>query len=894
MVENENIIDLINSSQKLGLLKEIKIPQFITTNIKHNLRDYQIDAIKKFIYYNESSNMEQYKIIPIHLLFNMATGSGKTLIMACLILYYYKLGYRKFLFFVNQKNIVNKTEDNLFNKHTTKYLFKENIIINDKNINIKKVENFSKDNLNIEIIFTTIHQIHTDFYTIKENKASELDYKNNKIVMLSDECHHLNSLTKKGQKSKIGQTENKSWENTIINKILKVENNENILLEFTATIPNEEAVLKKYDDKKIVDLDLKKFVKQKYTKEVNLLYGDFDKKQKILISLLLNFTREKISQKNNFYLKPVILFKSKLIEESRKDFLFFLNIIENIKEEDFKFIKIIFNSRELNFNLNDNSIFLKINSFLENNNIKFNEIINFIKHNFQKKYCIITNSEDKKSIKKEELSQNKEKLLNTLEDKDNKIRAIFTVNRLCEGWDVLNLFDIVRLYEGQNTGGGNKGKSGKTTIQEVQLIGRGVRYFPFKYDNYEDYKRKFDEDLKNELRIVEEFFYISDKDHRYIADLRNELLRQGLLDTAVRKIIKLKDNFKKSSFFKMNKILKNERIDNPNKRKNTFEEILKNLKLDFKYLVKEVEEEDVFENKIKTKINSYQKNKKFRIINYKNIFYKALSIKSSFYNFKDLKKYLNINSIDDLFNEKFLKEFEINIRTDNYISNEKLLEFFCIFLEKMKVKLKEEYEPYNGSKFEFYNFKEIFDIEKEILVKDTSIKYEYLGIIDKMKKEKYFIYDDFIFDSGYEASLVKFIDGYISKLKEKYKEVYLIRNYETYKIYNFSNGVGFAPDFLLFLIDDKNPIYYQIFIEAKGENLEIVDGWKADLLKKIEKEGKQILKTEILDFETDKWKLIGLPFWLNSPNKKDFRNQFEKKLNIKKEIKEFNFKENKT
>jgi type III restriction enzyme len=265
-------------------------------------------------------------------------------------------------------------------------LFKENIIINDKNINIKKVENFSKDNLNIEIIFTTIHQIHTDFYTIKENKASELDYKNNKIVMLSDECHHLNSLTKKGQKSKKGQTENKSWENTIINKILKVENNENILLEFTATIPNEEAVLKKYDDKKIVDLDLKKFVKQKYTKEVNLLYGDFDKKQKILISLLLNFTREKISQKNNFYLKPVILFKSKLIEESRKDFLFFLNIIENIKEEDFKFIKIIFNSRELNFNLNDNSIFLKINSFLENNNIKFNEIINFIKHNFQKKY----------------------------------------------------------------------------------------------------------------------------------------------------------------------------------------------------------------------------------------------------------------------------------------------------------------------------------------------------------------------------------------------------------------------------------------------------------------------------------------------------------------------------
>jgi type III restriction enzyme len=30
------------------------------------------------------------------------------------------------------------------------------------------------------------------------------------------------------------------------------------------------------------------------------------------------------------------------------------------------------------------------------------------------------------------------------------------VDKLNEGWDVLNLFDIVRLYEGQNTGGSNK------------------------------------------------------------------------------------------------------------------------------------------------------------------------------------------------------------------------------------------------------------------------------------------------------------------------------------------------------------------------------------------------------------------------------------------------------
>jgi type III restriction enzyme len=51
--------------------------------------------------------------------------------------------------------------------------------------------------------------------------------------------------------------------------------------------------------------------------------------------------------------------------------------------------------------------------------------------------------------------------------------VIFTVDKLNEGWDVLNLFDIVRLYEGQNTGGSNKGKIGKKTMQFLflQLIG---------------------------------------------------------------------------------------------------------------------------------------------------------------------------------------------------------------------------------------------------------------------------------------------------------------------------------------------------------------------------------------------------------------------------------------
>ena len=45
----------------------------------------------------------------------MATGSGKTLGMAGLILYLYTKGFRNFLFFVNSNNSIKKTKDNFLN-----------------------------------------------------------------------------------------------------------------------------------------------------------------------------------------------------------------------------------------------------------------------------------------------------------------------------------------------------------------------------------------------------------------------------------------------------------------------------------------------------------------------------------------------------------------------------------------------------------------------------------------------------------------------------------------------------------------------------------------------------------------------------------------------------------
>ncbi|MDN5464805.1 MAG: DEAD/DEAH box helicase family protein, partial [Lactococcus lactis] len=57
------------------------IPEYINANLIHTLRTYQDEAIRNYHY-----TQTQIKPNPQHVLFNMATGSGKTDLMAGLIL----------------------------------------------------------------------------------------------------------------------------------------------------------------------------------------------------------------------------------------------------------------------------------------------------------------------------------------------------------------------------------------------------------------------------------------------------------------------------------------------------------------------------------------------------------------------------------------------------------------------------------------------------------------------------------------------------------------------------------------------------------------------------------------------------------------------------------------
>ena len=86
--------------------------------------------------------------------------------MASTILYYYEQGYRHFLFFVNQNNIVDKTENNFIDNTHTNTFSKEKIVIDDKNHyhQKKKVDTFSNNPQGIEIKFTSIQKLYNDIH----------------------------------------------------------------------------------------------------------------------------------------------------------------------------------------------------------------------------------------------------------------------------------------------------------------------------------------------------------------------------------------------------------------------------------------------------------------------------------------------------------------------------------------------------------------------------------------------------------------------------------------------------------------------------------------------------------------------------------------------------------
>ncbi|MBW7867499.1 MAG: DEAD/DEAH box helicase family protein [Brumimicrobium sp.] len=823
-------------------ISRIEVPSSISDNLKYQQRPYQIEAFQRFILCH-SENFEGKPNKPLHLLFNMATGSGKTLVMAGLILHLYEKGYRNFLFFVNSNNIIQKTKDNFLNSNASKYLFQNKIVIDGKEVQIKEVENFDEADLqNINIKFTTIQQLHIDLNNTKENSVTYEDFEDKKIVLIADEAHHLSSGTKSGDL--FG-----SWEQTVV-EILN-QNFDNLLLEFTATLDyGSREIVEKYQDKVLYKYDLAQFRIDKYSKEINLIRSQYDEKERIIQALLLNLYRQELASLHNINLKPVILFKAKrTIKESEENKLRFHQLIDELSE---RMIELIQQTSTV-------SIVQKAFHFFEKQNISKTEIVNRIQRNFKEENCLSANNDN-------EAEQN-QILLNTLEDENNPIRAIFAVQKLNEGWDVLNLFDIVRLYEGRD---GNNNKPGKTTLSEAQLIGRGARYYPFSLEvGHDKYTRKYDDDIANDLKVLEELYYHTKEDSRYISELKKALIESGVYEDENNSTIKqlqLKLDYKQSEHYQNDYVFFNQKIPKSFDNIQSFSDIGVT-RTDYRHTLSSgIGKISSAFFELESTISDVEviKTKEIPLANIpKHIIRYGLSQLPFFY-FDNLSHYFpNIKSLSNFIeNKDYLGGLKITFKGTHQrlqaITHFDYLQAINGLLQMIEAEIKGNSTEYEGSEFVKKYVHQVFK-DKEIRVPIGDEREN--GQEDLVLNEPWYAYNA-NYGTSEEKRFIELFARKFESLQQRYEDIYILRNERELAIYD-KQGRRFEPDFLLFCKQKEENIAYQVFIEPKGQHLIAFDRWKEDFLNEIAEDKKTI------EIHSDKYLLTAVPFY-NYNNENEF------------------------
>ena len=842
---------------------EVVLSPIIKNNLKFGSRQYQTEAFTALDYYLRNPKL---RAKPTQVLFHMATGSGKTLVMAGAMLELYNMGYRNFIFFVNTDTIIRKTKENFLNPKSSKYLFKDTININGVNVLINEVQSFESTNEDdISILFSTIQGLHTKLNNPRENSITFDDFRDKKVVLISDEAHHINALTKKTFTAAEKEV-NTNWENTV-DRIFRA-NVDNIMMEFTATLelshPN---IAAKYADKLLYDYPLTKFREDKYSKEVKTNQVDFEPIDRAVVAVVISQYKKKVFSANGIIAKPVIMFKSKTTAESAVMEDKFIAAIKTLNTDKLqKIVKL------------DNEVVKAAIAYFTENKISLENLIDELREDFSADKVISVNSKND--------SDDKQITINSLEDFDNEYRAIFAVDKLNEGWDVLNLFDIVRLYDTRDAAGNNPGK---TTVQEAQLIGRGARYFPFKLeDDQELDKRKYDDDITNQLRVCETLHYHCSHNPRYITELNQALRQIGLFpDEKIEVDLFLKDDFKETSLYKNGFILLNKKVLNTPKLNFEYQEpdIVKrytySLRTNRSAVNTIFDDKEIKSNRIAA---NYMQQHRFNVWD-KTILIKGLN-KNPFYRFDSIKRlFPSVKSITDFVtNEKYLGGIIVDItgleKDVKELTAFQKLEIVIYVTSKIADEVNTKFGDYRGTKSfyrepirkHFRNKKLSFSISpgadaetgKATMRHDINTKY----FVDLNKADWYAFNENY--GSSEEKFLVKFFQGQIEKLKEKFFDIYLLRNERHFKLFRFSDGKATEPDFVLFMKEKQNndEVLYQLFIEPKGNHLLYTDQWKEDLLLNLEQEAKVEL------YQNQSYKLIGMPFY----NKENRESYFEERL----------------
>ena len=818
-------------------------PDYIKHNLKHQLRDYQKQSLYNLNYTQKDANVASRFN---QLLFHMATGSGKTDVMAADMLYFYhEFGYQNFLFVVNTNAVIAKTRENMLNVQSPKYLFSQPLNIDGMPIELREVTRFPTNSEPgvIYLRLTTIQTLANELNTPRENGLTYGDLEKQKLIILADEAHHFSV----GTKSKADQ-KNKAWE-YVLDRIRQA-NKDNRQLEFTATIDlNNEFIYEKYRDKVIFQYDLKEFQNAGYSKKISRLQANADDNEKMLNAVLLSQYRKRMAiQAGVRDFKPVILFKSNTIDVSKAAHKQFLTLLDQLTTEDLaQFI-------EKQLQTTQSSTLRQAYTYYQT--VDMGILIREVQRDFQPLNTINANDTNQKAILDD---LNNLRKLNTLEEPSNPIRAIFAVAKLSEGWDVLNLYDIVRIGEQPITS--------TQTNSEAQLIGRGARYNPFVYEEATSFTRRFDHSTP-ELQILESLHYHTINDKKYIDNLTKsfEAMQLQVEDDKDFDILTttVKASFKRSDVYQYGKLYYNDVEDVPESEYNGLAKYgvpvaeLPTVNIETATL-----EATAFDTQNVAGMNET------RLVKIDDALVKKAMARNPFFRFNTMKKYMpTLNSISEFMYEPQwlgqIKEIQATVSTgsDTVLSRETQLlvvEKYLAYIQRMLII---NYKRQRGTnKFIGLSIKDaVQDYQKRVPVNYSDAGVHELIQTYDYKKAPWFVYNEAIVDK-LERSLIELIQGYVEELQNKYKDVYLIRSDERntkLKLHEFAGDVshyaGFLPDFVLYLANES--YIYQIYIEPKGTQLLEQDQWKEDLLTSISPESVDVIG------ENDQVKLYGVKFYV--------------------------------
>lgn len=814
-------------------------PAYLAENMVHTFRDYQDSALRYF-HYTMTNKVFEYRKLN-HVLFNMATGSGKTDLMAGLILYLYQEhSYRNFLFIVNTNSVLNKTIDNLTNSQSNKYLYQPVIEIDGERLTIERVDEFPKNQSKntIYIKLATVQSVASDIYTQRENSMGAQDYARNKVVILGDEAHHYSASTKTEKETE------QSWEKAI--KTILNANEDNRLLEFTATIDLENKnIYEKYKDKVLYRYGLDRFIQDRYSKNVKRIQSsNTDEENMLNVVLLSEFRRRYAYELYGSYIKPVIMFKSQKIDASNEANELFNQLVEKLSPDYvLEFIK---RQNKTISETQSETLGFTYEYFLKNEK-ELPQIVKEIKREFSPTRIINANDSDRGGGM---LEKGQYEALNSLESPDNLYRVIFAVAKLTEGWDVLNLYDIVRISDRKDTKG-NK----TTTMAEAQLIGRGARYNPFELDGKKSYQRRFEDDSNPSL-ILETLHYHTINEPQYLKNLvaalddmnlpTGEDKKNPLLD------VKVKPKFKKTNVWKNGKLYYNQSIQLSDDYYDTLAKYSLNNQEDI--VINWLTSAKEVNYKAETIYEDFADMHQIPVEIDRRFIEKAMN-RLTFFHFNNLKKYIPLlNSREEFLGEKWLniQNRTIYANVPNKITRadltaEEKLRIVELYLLEVAQKIKKNSSSHRGTnKFIGYPLKDyVTDYKKRIPNYDTSKLF-----MDKNPQtvqryvidEDYFVYESAIINLT-EKQLIDRIGERVEELKEHYSEVYLIRmdenmhresaKSENMKLHEFNPNAkdvhfeGFQPDFILYLQNAE--FFLQVFIEPKGSKIE-EQQWKEDLL----------------------------------------------------------------